>query len=412
MLPIDTSKPFIEMLPTDIPKPFITTTPYIITTPKPISKLNIPPLDVQQERLTQSVDHQTLQRSHHFPQQCQNTQIGAQMSQQVSQSVLQNVNQSVTNIPNITSGSVKCEMANSPTLPFPEKVEKEKKEVRIPILQQNTKAPKEKKKPDWERLKQLSKTNEACQQAVFIGLLNMFGYEIGIERVYKISKKTFPLLTINFVHKYTKDGIVDMDITVMAQRMSEEMLKSSSVEDKKKRRQHKRNMDASICNSLMTYLEKEGVKFDLKGTRSAQFTMIMKKVRDVDLVLFNKHRRISQKELVNIGKYVNNHLVKMMGGMKRRAVSSEKYIKVEPFETTITGIFLSHFNGLLIEFDDSTKCVDIDNDVHQDLQDTSMTYHTLSNLQPSYASKKLKYPLEFYAFVRQDVLDFIHSTFS
>ena len=74
-----------------------------------------------------------------------------------------------------------------------------------------------------------------------------------------------------------------LSISENAKKHSEELLKASSVEDKKKRRQHKRNMDAYTCNYLMEYLEKEGVKFEIKGTRSAQYTMVMKKVKEIIL---------------------------------------------------------------------------------------------------------------------------------
>ncbi|BFU21397.1 hypothetical protein EHI8A_065810 [Entamoeba histolytica HM-1:IMSS-B] len=345
---------------------------FIIQTARPIPKLNIPPLEVQQnENISTS---------------------------QLSKSFI--VNKETKSI-NTQSDSLKT---------INEFLQPEKKEIRFQCSQLqlnhlNSLKTKDKKKPDWERLKQVSKTNEACQQAVFIGLLNMFGYEIGIERVYKISKKTFPLLTIKFVHRCTPDGNQDMEIMNSATRLSEEMLKSSTVEDKKKRRQRKRNMDASICNSLMDYLEQEGVKFEIKGTRSAQYTMVMKKVKDIDLVLFNKQRKINQKDIVNIGKYINNHLVKMMGGLKRRAISSEQFIRIEPNEPDVTNIFLNHFNGLLKEFDESTKCIDID-------YDSSQNFLTWSALPQPFRYNKLKYPNEYYSFIKPDIIDFICHSFS
>ena len=252
-------------------------------------------------------------------------------------------------------------------------------------------------KPNWELLKQISKTYEACQQSVLIGLLNVFGYEIGIERVYKMSKKTFPLFTICYVKHSTSQGKVDTDIISRAIQTSEEKLKTSTVSEKNKKRQHKRNLDASICNILMEYLEKEGVKFQMKGTRSAQYTTVMKKVKMIELTLFEKERLISYDEIINIGKYINNHIMKMMNGMKRKINNHDQCVVLPASDQNISKLFLNSFEGILDEFDETTKCNEID------------TSNASTN--KNQIKKDDSHPLEFDSFIETKTVDFIKKAF-
>ncbi|KAL7719101.1 Uncharacterized protein QTN25_003478 [Entamoeba marina] len=369
------------------------TPPFILTTPKYVSKPDIPPLDIHKEMSYVNVSNSPRSANSSLN---TNEHVGSIQLITHTASIEPEIKQNTSVIPETKTLQVTQHPIESHNV------------VKQPLFKsQQVKPTKAKKKPDWERLKQLSKTNESCQQAVFIGLLNQLGYEIGIERVYKISRKTFPLLTLHYVNKHTEEGVIDMKIISNAREMSEKKLSVSSAEDKKKRRQHKRNMDASMCNMLLEYLEQENVTFEVKGTRSAQFTMIMKKIKSIELFLHGKRRRIKQSDIVNIGKHINNHLVKMMSGMKRRSGFSEKFIRVLPFETSITGILISHFNGLLETFDDCNKCVDIDGECIID-NTQHLAYHSLPLLKPR-NSIKTQYDDHFYSFIDPQLLNFFES---
>ena len=288
-------------------------------------------------------------------------------------------------------------------------------------------------KNEWDMSKQQSKTLESCQQSFLIALLNQYNYEITIEPSYKSSKKTFPLFSISKITKREGANMIDKkvldealkesqikitscsqnssqilqddtmssqifsssqplpfpsfidnkdnefdDKTTLSQPMNSQNTSLIMTNDKKIKRQHKRNVDSAISNLMIKFLEEDGVMFELKGTRSSIFTTLMKKIKTAKFDLYGKEYIFNLDIITNIGKYVNSHIIKLMSGMKRKGTSdNDQNIKISPFETTITGIFISQIEGILVEYNNNIRYSN--NSCGMDI-DPTLSYHDLPSL--------------------------------
>ena len=90
--------------------------------------------------------------------------------------------------------------------------------------------------------------------------------------------------------------------------------------------------------------------------------------------------------------------MRMMGGMKRKSIVNDECVVIEPYDPNVSKLFLDYFEGILDEFDDATKCLEID------VPDMSTKgYQSEGNGS---------YPIEFYSFIDGKTVTFLKDSFN
>ena len=194
-------------------------------------------------------------------------------------------------------------------------------------------------KKEWDSLKRSSKSYEACQQSCLLGLLNLIGFSFTIEKVYKKSTKTLPLLNVTYL-----SGCKQIDMKEVVANQIQSMSSASPVDYSKKKwseRLKKRSVTALAFNILLDVCQNENFTFKLKNTRKAEYTVVMQKVKSVEFssALLNGCSNYSitlNKESVRkFGTAVNQYILSGMDGSNRKMNNGETSIYIDSYDRNI-----------------------------------------------------------------------------
>ncbi|KAL7713254.1 Uncharacterized protein QTN25_009102 [Entamoeba marina] len=120
-------------------------------------------------------------------------------------------------------------------------------------------------KKDWDHLKRSSKTYEACQQGALLGILSLLGHDIQIEKVYKKSTKTSPLLTVLSI----SHGSDVFDISTHVRTHIDTAISCCGTTKKWASRLIKRSMDALSFSCLLELSHNKGINVQLKKDKKS-----------------------------------------------------------------------------------------------------------------------------------------------
>ncbi|BFU20293.1 hypothetical protein EHI8A_141770 [Entamoeba histolytica HM-1:IMSS-B] len=243
-------------------------------------------------------------------------------------------------------------------------------------------------KKEWDCLKRSSKTFEACQQGALLGVFSLLGMKLEIEKVYKKSTKTSPLLNVRYVS--LNNERIDIHNNVQSEL---DTAKQRCDSDKKwASRLIKRSMDAIAFGKLLEVAEKASIQCQMKKTRKAEFTVVMQKVKSISTIINGFSYLLDKEHIRDFGLAVNHYIVQKMAGSNRKTCLSERIIYVQPNDFTILQLFKKYvmktFNKLsaftpvkseLLEYDGSclevkSLCIDSSN-TSDDIHKFSFTCH-------------------------------------
>ncbi|KAL7720026.1 Uncharacterized protein QTN25_002555 [Entamoeba marina] len=185
--------------------------------------------------------------------------------------------------------------------------------------------------------KRTSKNREAVQQAILIALLNMFGYDVEINKPYKKGNTTMQLYTIQEIS--TRNDVV----------WSTSLL-SYEYHTAKEKRQY---LDAITNNIMISILQKHGVIVEERATRKGtkECCILMKRINTITsgnyLFELEKLNEIGK----NINMIIHNRLIKCSVVIQHhdqqlmKIIQGAAQIPVQPFfKHILTSPTLFHFN--------------------------------------------------------------------
>ncbi|ELP94619.1 hypothetical protein EIN_498090 [Entamoeba invadens IP1] len=190
-------------------------------------------------------------------------------------------------------------------------------------------------KKDWDYLKRSSKTFEACQQGALLGLLSLFGVQYEIEKVYKKSTKTSPLLTVKSVEYFNKK----IDVINYVTLEMDKAVKCCGQEKKWASRLIKRSMDALSFSVLLEVAAENSIACQMKKTRKTEFTIVMKKVRSITAQLHNMLFVLDKETIRDFGLSVNRTIIDRMAGSNRKSSLIDRIVTVNPYDQQIEKLF-------------------------------------------------------------------------
>lgn len=209
------------------------------------------------------------------------------------------------------------------------------KQIRISNKQSKSKQNIQEERREWDHLKRSSKTYEACQQGCLLGLFSLLNISISIEKVYKKSTKTSPLLNIKTLTINNTNYSVDEYITLKSSE-----IKERCDEDRKwASRLLKRSNDSLSFEYLLSLAEENGIEFQLKKTRKAEFTVVMQKIKSIAFTLNGMKYILEKNEIRDFGLSINAMMIEKMNGSNRQLKQTTKFVELEGNDENVLELF-------------------------------------------------------------------------
>ena len=268
-------------------------------------------------------------------------------NQQLSQ--MDQVNQLNKNNLNNTLNQMKLSL-NSQTNTLPSFKSPDQKKYELFTKQTRS----EELRKEFEANRKQLKSFETLQQSVLLFLLNLFNYEIEIDKNIQRKKKNFPMFEILSLKKHQGNSIVNCGIQEYVAKLMKETKPQTTDAARSEYKQKKRN------NIIIEYLTKviseercqlETYKFKLMNKMENVFVI------QITVGFSEKTFEISYKDIVKVGKHVN-HLILSMATLPE--YTKNETIHIQPMDQMMVDIFIQYFNGTLNHFEDPHRWKDFD----------------------------------------------------
>ncbi|EDR29971.1 hypothetical protein EDI_346170 [Entamoeba dispar SAW760] len=182
-------------------------------------------------------------------------------------------------------------------------------------------------------LKRESKTYEAIQQGVIIGLLIINGYSIEINAPSRFAIKSLQLFSINEIYFNSIAMKFGITINVSCELgYEEEMKEKGEMDEKTKKRVIKNtkrrrdiNKSAITFNTMVQMVENIGYKITKRSIKSAKKTIQMIKIKEIGI---GEEWKMKEERIQEIGSLINQYIKGLITGTGKTIIlrNDDQYI--------------------------------------------------------------------------------------
>ena len=195
-------------------------------------------------------------------------------------------------------------------------------------------------------LKRQSKSWEAFQQSVLMGILVKQGYTFHIIVPEKYSNKVSHLFKIQSIEK--NGTIIQIEELIRNECEKLYQLESSKISDSSQIKRHMDKNRVSIgLNTLLKEVQQLGYTVKKRGTRGSQYTVIAEKFSEIS---FDEKVVYDKNTIRKIGKLINDHLLLKCKSIKKNQTITFSVDDMNQIKVTETGETPSAFLRKPIQF--------------------------------------------------------------